>query len=542
MSFEKLREEDIEHPPKKIRRRWWLLAVLLLGAVGFGLSWRYRIAAQAEARVQQEAAAAVLQERMAAVREAEENASTTPLEERLKRLQDLLDAQRQLANVRPAKMVTLLPQIQHTQLELDRLRVTEKLRLSLRRETEAEAKVQIGDLAAAETLWRAAWELQRDVNRTVGEKMRNLEREMRLEQEVTRLAAEPMTAQVQQLMGQGTTALKAGKWTEALVMFRRARDLQDRINREFPRSRYSDLAIIARIDAEMEVLSADGLDLAVNQQTENARQLVLLGREAEAAAALEDAAEAQRALNDRFRGSRFMSMERLEQIEAERQTVLAAAPWRAVVELQLRARGHLQRRQLFQAQQLVGEAVGKMGEVASRWPKARNLDEALRMQLAFLQVRAADLGTMQDLIYDQLAPLPGAATGALLRGEVTQADYARMMNTNPSRNTGRVLSVDSVTLAEAEEFCRRLSWVLGLPVRLPSATELRTAGSGANEFKDLTGGLAEWLARASAEAETAPVLSADGQSIVPVALTDRSRTRGFRVVVEVDLAHPPGMN
>ncbi|MDP2139125.1 MAG: hypothetical protein Q8J74_14840, partial [Candidatus Didemnitutus sp.] len=435
-----------------------------------------------------------------------------------------------------------LPQIQHTQLELDRLRVTEQLRVSLRRETEAEAKVRSGDLAAAETLWREAWELQRDVNRAVGEKMRNLEREMRLEQEVTRLTAEPLAAQVQQLMGQGATALKAGKWTDALVMFRRARDLQDRLNREFPRSRYSDLSIIARIDAELAVLSADGLDLAVNQQWENARQLVLLSREAEAAAALADAAEAQRALNDRFRGSRFMSMERLEQIEAERQTVLAAAPWRAVVELQLRARGHLQRRQLFQAQQLVGEAVGKMGEVASRWPKARNLDEELRMQLSFLDVRAAELGTMQDRIYDQLAPLPGAATSALLRGEVNQADYARMMNANPSRNTGRVLSVDSVTLAEAEEFCRRLSWVLGLPVRLPSAAELQTAGNDANEFKDLAGGLEEWLARESAKAETAPVLSADGQSVAPVALTDRSRTRGFRVVVEVDLAHLPGMN
>ncbi|MDP2138289.1 MAG: hypothetical protein Q8J74_10590, partial [Candidatus Didemnitutus sp.] len=153
MSFEKLREEDLDHPPKKIRRRWWLVVLLLLGAVGFGLSGRYRIAVQAEVRVQQEAAAAVLQERMAAVREAEENAGTTPLEERMKRLQDLLNAQRQLANVRPAKMVTLLPQIQHTQLELDRLRVTEQLRVSLRRETEAEAKVRSGDLAAAETLW-----------------------------------------------------------------------------------------------------------------------------------------------------------------------------------------------------------------------------------------------------------------------------------------------------------------------------------------------------------------------------------------------------
>lgn len=541
MSFEKLQDEDHDHPPQKVRRRrWWFAAATLPVAVGLALIWRYRVAGLAEVRVQQESVAAVLQERMAAVREAEENADTIPLAERMKRLQDLLNARRQLANVRPAEMVTLLPQIQHTELELDRLRVTEKWHESLRRETEAEGKVQVGDLAAAEILWRQAWELQRDLNRTVGEKMRNLDREMRLEQEVTRLAAEPMAAQVQQLMGQGTTALKAGMWTEALVMFERARDLQERVNREFPRSRYSNLSIIARIDAEMAVLSADGLDLVVTQQWEHARRLGLLGREAEAAAALADAAEAQRTLNDRFRTSRFMSMERLEQIEAERQTVVAAETLRAIAELQVRARGHLQRRQLFQAQQLVGEAFEKMGEVTSRWPKARNIDEALRLQLSFLNVRAAELGTMQDRIYDQLTPLPGAVTIALLRGELTQADYARMMNTNPSRNTGRVLPVDSTTQPEAEEFCRRLSWVMGLPVRLPTVAELRAAGAADSEFKDLTGGLGEWLARDAAKAETAPALSADGQSVDHVPLTERSRTRGFRVVVEVDLAHPPG--
>jgi formylglycine-generating enzyme required for sulfatase activity len=131
--------------------------------------------------------------------------------------------------------------------------------------------------------------------------------------------------------------------------------------------------------------------------------------------------------------------------------------------------------------------------------------------------------------------------------------------------------VDSVTHAEAGEFCQRLGWVLGATVRLPTEPEFRQAvgnaaatavnawglenGPGKSQpagekpanllgFHDLLGNVAEWLA-ADAGADTALVAGGSfaesrGQlQALPMRRApkiERARTNGFRVVVEIDLA------
>jgi hypothetical protein len=114
-----------------------------------------------------------------------------------------------------------------------------------------------------------------------------------------------------------------------------------------------------------------------------------------------------------------------------------------------------------------------------------------------------------------------------------QALFALLMNGNPSRTAGRALPVESVSHAEAVEFCRRLGWVMGAVVRLPTAEELHAARNDP-AFKAGEGGLDEWIAAEGADASTAPVLGRDG-AVKTALRTERSRTTGFRVVVEVDL-------
>jgi formylglycine-generating enzyme required for sulfatase activity len=140
------------------------------------------------------------------------------------------------------------------------------------------------------------------------------------------------------------------------------------------------------------------------------------------------------------------------------------------------------------------------------------------------------------------------------------------MNTNPSRNPGRTFPVDSVSWSDAQEFCMRLSWLLGVKVRLPTGNEFRVAlgGEGAGElwssgnseghshevgvqkpnkagFADLLGNLAEW-ADTSAEADKAPVMGGsylDAESTLVKVPTeqrlksDRARHVGLRILLEL---------
>ena len=219
--------------------------------------------------------------------------------------------------------------------------------------------------------------------------------------------------------------------------------------------------------------------------------------------------------------------------EEERQTVLFGPVQAAVQALDAAAAAHLRRRELFQAQQQFAPAGERLEEAVRQFPQAREIDESLRERLAYLRRRTNDLGAIQDQVYDLLLPRPGGGTAALMNSPVPQVLFSLVMNANPSRNAGRMRAVDSVSQAEAVEFCRRLGWVMGAAVRLPTAAELRAALSDP-VFKKTDDGLDEWVAGEGGDAATAPVLGRDG-TVKSVPRAERSRTTGFRVVVEVDL-------
>jgi formylglycine-generating enzyme required for sulfatase activity len=188
----------------------------------------------------------------------------------------------------------------------------------------------------------------------------------------------------------------------------------------------------------------------------------------------------------------------------------------------------------------------------------------LQFKLGYLALRRDELDALQREIFGQLMEAPGGKEAQMLKTEVAQDLYWRVMNTNPSRNPGRALPVDSVSWLEAQEFCQRLSWLLGTRVRLPTEAEARagfaavsdawsadTSGGHSHEagksaatpagFRDLAGNLAEWLQPAADPSESAPVAGGSyldpantltAFTVTPVEKHERARHIGFRVVVE----------
>lgn len=534
MSFEKL-TVPTEAPPSWWRRvGWWGGgAAILLAGLG-GLWWWQSQATERDGwRVRADEI-----RRLAAEAEQLRHAPGRSEKEEVRRIETLLRTERALAEIEPGGLHRRLPEIQRLEGELDRLLAVTKLAFSRQRETDWPVLDAAGDRAGAERALREAWELQREVNRAAPEAMRNREREQRLEREFTRFVAEPLKSRVEAAAARAAEAIEARRWDEALALLREAREGQDRLNRDFPRTRFSDLGLLTRLDAELATLQAGGLDEQVSAALAAAREHAAAGREAAAAESFHSAALAQRELNERFPRSRFVSMERLEEFEIERQTLLAAAAWRGAAELERRAAGHLRRRQVFQARQALDEAVRVLVDGVGKWPKARGTDEELRLRVNYLHGRSATLAALQDRIYDQLRPLPGRPQAALLRTTVRQDDFAAVMSRNPSRRPGPERPVDSVGAAEAREFCLRLSWLLGCPVRLPQEEELRRAlADAAGEFAVDAESSGEWLDGTDAAGMQA-WWSREENRIAHASPGGRSRDRSFRFVVEVDLALP----
>lgn len=479
-------------------------------------------------------------------------------------LVNAVEKQRQL--VRSLAKEDYVQQDKLIQLEkaLDTARAGEKVVRIEQLTREGEEAQAANRLTEAETLYKEALKLQREVNSGgAAPKFKNYVRETSLEQSIVSLAAYPLHLEKTAALERAATAMKEERWTDALAAYTVAREALEKLNREYARTRYSDTATLARVVAEIESLNAAGLASRVDEQEKaGERAEAILDHEA-ATRAFVTALAAQQEINRDFPRSRFVSSARIDTLEVKLQTA-KSRPLAAQLEaLELAIREDLRRRRVVAAEQKLPQASELTAKLAAEYPRSRHVDGALRIRLSYLALKSADLRKMQDDVYDRLLPLPGAEERLMMVCEVPQTLYTLVMNTNPSRNPGRLMPVDSVNWNDATEFCTRLGWVLGLKARMPTLDEYRVAvGGGGGEarsaanggrpgsvdtakpneagFRDLVGNLGEWLDAAERD-DKAPVAggsyldTAEQLLKAPTELrakVDRARHVGFRIVVE----------
>ncbi|WP_415663337.1 SUMF1/EgtB/PvdO family nonheme iron enzyme [Rariglobus hedericola] len=451
--------------------------------------------------------------------------------------------------------------------ELDSVRARGKVLLVDRLEKDGEELLTAGKVDEAGEKLREALRLQKEVNLSAASsRYKNYVRETSLTQAVAAVEAAPLKKEMQAALVSARQAATDQRWADALTAYTAARDMQARINREYGRTRYADLAGADRLSAEIESLNAAGIATEIDVKEKAGDDAVINGRSAEAAVLFNDAENLQLQVNQNYPRSRFVSSQRIENLEIKRQTALSSDVANSLEELDRAIGVHLRKRQIVAAEQQLGEAGQLVEKLFKDYPKSRRLDGALRIKFAYLALRRSDLRALQDEVYDRLLPLPGVSNWLLLKTEVPQSLYVLVMNTNPSRNPGRSLPVDSVSWNDAQEFCTRLSWLLGTTVRLPSADEFRVALGGesafetwnsrnsgghshevgrqktnASGFADLLGNLGEWSA-ADATDSRAPVVGGsyldEPEALLkvpsePRLKSDRARHVGLRILVEL---------
>ncbi len=462
------------------------------------------------------------------------------------------------------------------QLEAQRAPVRKRLAVTQGDLLERDALAAPGTPESVAKL-REALRLQREVNSAAGAAgAKNLPRETRLAQTIDQTEIGPTRAAVTTVLRLARAAHARGQTEAALKALTEARTMQADLSSRFPGRPDTHSALVEQIDAELDSLKSAGLAESSAAQERAADSAAKLGRGPEAAAAYLAAAAMQREINEKFRRSKFASAARSDQLEVKRQTSLSVPPLAEARVLDGTIATLLQHRQNSAAVDKISAALARVEKAAIENPRSTALDETLQNRLAYLRLRAAELDSLQEAVYSQLGPLPELKGVSMLKSEVSQDLYTRVMNGNPSRNPGRALPVDSVSWHEAQDFCRRLGWLLGGRVRLPTEAEFRAAHAGAAGrpagpgteswsadtsggrshevgrsrrtpagFCDLAGNLAEWLQTAVEGADNAPIAGGsflDGAAVLqrlPVAVLDkreRARHVGFRVVV--DLAPP----
>ena len=480
-------------------------------------------------------------------------------------LAQAVDKQKELLRTFSKAGLDQTTRLTRLETELGGVQARDKAALIERLQVDGEELLRAGKTEPAGEKLREALRVQREINQSsASPRYKNYVRETALNQAVAAVEAAPLRLEMDVALEAARKASVEQRWADALTAYTTARDVQARINREYGRTRYADLAEADRLSAEIESLNASGLATDITTKAKAGDVAMGQGHAIEAAALFKEAGGLQLQVNQNYPRSRFVSSQLIEDLDVKCQTALSTELADAIAGLDREITAHLRHRQVVAAEQKIGQAVGQLETLFKEFPKSSRQDSTLRIKYAYLAMRRADLRALQDQVYERLLPLPGESERLMLASELPQSLYVAVMNTNPSRNPGRTLPVDSVSWTDAQDFCMRLAWLLGRPVRLPTLAEFRSAlGEGeregwsglnseghshatdhsklnANGFGDLLGNLAEWTA-AEADSDQAQIFggsyldTADVLAKAPVELRlkrDRARHIGLRVVVE----------
>ena len=442
---------------------------------------------------------------------------------------------------------------------------------SVELESEAQALAAEENYEAARAKYREAYKAQNEINeRFPLSSGYNLGRATRLERQIRYLTAEPLFQRSLEYQVVAEKFIEKEDWGQAEEALRQAITLQDQLNQDFRGINQASVARLERLRIQLLGIRSGQSYTEIGKVAALADLRKLEGENLGAASLYQEAARLQRQLNESFRDSPYASSVQVAEFQRKAETAQSFDLGRTIERNHDVLKQLLAERRTYEAAEVIVGLRRDIKQLREAYPRSSLNDEELELKIRYLNLVQSDLGFIQDRIYDALLPIPEEDEWKILRTEVSQALYELIMGTNPSRNRGEVNPVDSVSWLEAKNFCERLSWIMGAPVRLPTENEFRAAlgrlryvvledhvwsasdsnGNAqpigkkvpfAGGSYDLLGNVSEWLESVDRfETEDARHIGGHAQDRLEIIFTvpvreaprgERNRMTGFRVVM-----------
>ena len=445
---------------------------------------------------------------------------------------------------------------------------------SLMLETEAGRLAAAGDYDGARAKYQEAYWLQDKINQDYPKSSaKNSGRAAGLFRQTEKYTAEPLALKSITLAAEADALIEKKDWENAEAKLTEAIAIQDELNREFRGTNQANMARLSELQLQLLGIRSGQSHVDVEKIEALADALQANGKNLEAAQHYLEAARLQRKLNEDFRGSPFASSELVAEYTRKAETAQSFELGRSIESNSKLLRQYLSERETFKAIETIAELRGEIKKMQEAFPRSSLNDVDLQMKVRYLNLIQDDLKFIQDRVYGALLPIPDDDEFRILKTEVPQALFSKIMGTNPSRNRGNLYPVDSVNWIEAKQFCERLSWIMGISVRLPTENEFRaclgrlryvvledhvwslgntegkTQPTGQKEpFEsgcyDLLGNVSEWLeSMDSFDTEDAKHIGGHAQDQLEAIFTvplreapreERNRMTGFRFVAKVN--------
>ena len=453
----------------------------------------------------------------------------------------------------------------------DQVLSEEVYQLSLEKETLSQNLYEAEDYPGAIQAIEEAIVLQSEINESYSlSSMLDVNRMAKLNRRLAYLNAYPLYQEILEYEKKIEALKNEEKWIAAADLLTELIEKQLYLNSEY---RSSDLADGLKLNAlkfKQIKYRSTPLYQQINDLENKADASVEAGGHLAAAAYYEEAMQLQNELNESFPDSPYSLIDRVNELRRKNQTAASYQLGELINTLNFEIDNDLRRRKLLFAKDKILRIADALQRMDKEFPFSSYNDDSLKLKIKFLNYVRNDIELVQDRIYDSLIPVPDEPGVRMLKTEVSQALYSTIVGYNPSRFVGDLKPVESVSWNEANSFCERLTWIMGLRVRLPKENEFRSAIGAlryiklekyvvSNEdegkltklaskeplgpgFYDLLGNVSEWLF-SDGVFENEPVKHMGGHfndrvntiysvPIRTVNRNERSRLIGFRFVVE----------
>ena len=427
------------------------------------------------------------------------------------------------------------------------------------------------DFDNAVTSYNKAFEKQQKINEAFPRSgAYNVSRAILLKRQAISLTAEPLFQRSLAYEKEANVLEESKEWAKAEKILKLAINLQDRINLKYRGIKQADMSRLGQLQNKLIRIQSGERYTELERISQLADSRRAANENFEAAALYDEAARLQQEINDDFSESPHASSHRVSEFLRNSETAKSLELGLEIERNHDLLQSLLSKRRTYEASEVIVALRRGITEMQASFPLSSLNNKDLQIKVRYLTIIQKDLSFIHDRIYDALLPVPECEDWLMLRTEVSQALFSLIMGTDPSRNKGDLRPVDSVNWIDAKNFCERLGWVLGKPVRLPTENEFRLVlgplrylvledhvwsaesadgipqNIGTKEpfrsgYYDLLGNVSEWLESIDRfDSEEAVHIGGHAQdrleSIFSVPLRyrprgERSRLIGFRVVV-----------
>ncbi|MBO6103418.1 MAG: SUMF1/EgtB/PvdO family nonheme iron enzyme, partial [Opitutales bacterium] len=305
------------------------------------------------------------------------------------------------------------------------------------------------------------------------------------EQMLRLVSAAPFAEQIEELEKRYELETAQKHWGEAQKLLEQALQIQNKINKEFSNTSYVNYKKARELEIEINSLKAIPKISEIAEDMKAGEAFEKQGNFDLAAEKYAAAEEMQREINTIFEKSRYASDEKLREISAKKETAISAKRYKKIEADYQELQKMLRENQPYdKIVRLADSILVEHETLRKEYPLSAHKNEERTLALRYISYLGQNITKILDAINNNTIRLGKDSNAWMYKTEVDQKLYSMVMSENRSRNAGADLPVETVSIENALDFCKRLSWVSARKVDLPTKAQYMEA-IGSLRYADL---------------------------------------------------------